>query len=173
MEHAPDLPALPGFLAWQRTFPGTPDQVTAARHLVRLMLGDTPVTADAETIAAELAANAVRHTRSGRPGGTFTLELLHDGTAVRLAVRDQGGDRRPTFTPAPAACADDLPDHGYGLTLVATLATRAGIRGNPLTGHTVWARLALPAVPPPAPASPADDRDDGPTGEFPALAVRM
>src|SRR6266704_710975 len=55
-----------------RVYPGTTSHIRAVRSDVRDLLADCPVADDAILCASELATNAVRHSRSGVSGGTFT-----------------------------------------------------------------------------------------------------
>jgi len=128
-------------VTWRKIFPGTTERVAEARRLAGLFLDDTPLADDAAWIVGELAANAVRHTRSGEAGGEYVLELRRTRHLARLTVCDLGGGGRPTFTPA----APGLPyaEHGYGLRAIAQLAARTGVRGTPEYGHAVWADLLL------------------------------
>lgn len=75
---------------------------------------------DATIVIAELAANVVRHARTG-----FTVSVSHLPRAVRIAVRDHAplGDSPPTARP------------GHGLHMVAQVATRWAI--EPLSGGKV------------------------------------
>ncbi|WP_345577548.1 hypothetical protein [Nonomuraea rosea] len=57
----------PGGLVWRRTFAGSTDQIPRVRHFARCLLADSPCQDDAESIVAELAANALQHTASGHP----------------------------------------------------------------------------------------------------------
>jgi anti-sigma regulatory factor (Ser/Thr protein kinase) len=134
-EHPPEI------VAWRKVFPGTAEQVAAARRLTHLFLDDTPHADDAAWIVGELAANAVLHTRSGAAGGRYALELLRTGRVARVVVCDLGGAGRPSFTRTVTGL--DLAEHGYGLRTIARLAERTGVRGNPTIGHAVWADLAL------------------------------
>jgi serine/threonine-protein kinase RsbW len=74
---------------WHRTFPGEKEQVREARHFVKTHLPDHP---EAELITSELATNAIEHTRTGTPGGAFTVTVEHhpDGIAY-IEIEDQGG----------------------------------------------------------------------------------
>ncbi|GHH68347.1 ATP-binding protein [Streptosporangium violaceochromogenes] len=121
---------------WHRTFPGTKEQVREARRFVRAHLPHHP---DAELITSEPAANAVEHTRTGEPGGTFIALIRSrlDGTAY-LAIEDQGG-------PAEFGVPTPEREGGREIHLVAALTTVWGAKGD-ATGRTVWAE-----PPPPAP----------------------
>ncbi|SEG91050.1 Histidine kinase-like ATPase domain-containing protein [Thermomonospora echinospora] len=121
---------------WQHTFSGLRDQVRAARRFTATHLPDHP---DATLIVSELVTNAVEHTRSGRPGGTFTLTVERRPDAGALVeIEDQGG---PEVFGLPTRGREG----GRGLTLVEALTTAWGVKGDQ-TGRTVWAEL-----PPPAP----------------------
>ncbi|MFH9652304.1 ATP-binding protein [Streptomyces anulatus] len=87
-------------------------------------------------IAAELAANAVRHGHV--PSRNFHLRLTATSDALRVEGTDTRTERVPPSSPqAPRGEAES------GLLLVAGLATRWGTGtrlGAP--GKTVWAELA-------------------------------
>ncbi len=126
----------PGGMTWRRTFPGRPCQVPEARRFVRFLLADSPFGQDAEQVVAELAANAVRHTASGRPYGTFVVEVVRKPEATRVTVYDSGQGAVPALT-HPAL----LGEGGRGLPLVIALASRAGCQGTQSHGHAVWAQF--------------------------------
>jgi serine/threonine-protein kinase RsbW len=133
-----------------RVYAGRAEQVAAVRADVRRLLGDGPLTDDALICVSELAANAVRHTASGEPGGRFTVRAdLRPGCWVRIEVKDQGG---PWAGPA-----EDL-QRGHGLDIVRRLAADWGAEGS-CRGRALWARLdwpaGRPAPPPEPPVSPA------------------
>jgi anti-sigma regulatory factor (Ser/Thr protein kinase) len=92
-------------------------------------------------IAAELISNALLHTRSGGPGGCFLVEVGRRPCAARVVVYDLGGGGLPRFDMPRQR--DEAREHGYGLCGVAALAVEVGLSGDPITGHAVWARLAL------------------------------
>ncbi|MGC5013975.1 ATP-binding protein [Streptosporangium sp. DT93] len=126
----------PGGMTWRRTFPGRPDQVSEARRFVRFLLTDSPFRQDAEQVVAELAANAVRHTASGRPYGTFIVEVVRRPEVTGVTVHDSG------LGPVPALAHPALlGESGRGLALVAALASQVGSQGSPSHGHSVWARF--------------------------------
>lgn len=116
---------------WHRTFPGRREQIREARRFVQTHLPNHP---DAGLIATELATNAVGHTRTGEPGGTFTATIKQqpDGS-VHMEIADQGG---PTTFGQPA------PDRegGRGFHLVEALTIAWGVKGD-ATGRTIWAEL--------------------------------
>ncbi|MGI8332909.1 ATP-binding protein [Actinomadura scrupuli] len=93
--------------------------------------------------ADELVVNALRHTRSGAPGGSFAVEVRRwsdpkDGELVAVAVSDQGGSREPVVV-----AADELAECGRGLRTVSLTARGWGWFGNS-AGRTVAAVFAEP-----------------------------
>ncbi|MGW6501768.1 ATP-binding protein [Nonomuraea angiospora] len=129
----------PGGLAWRRTFPGTPDQLRHARHFVRYLLADSQCQDDAELIVAERAANAVQHTSSGHPHGTFIVEITRTTATVTVAVYDCGWGGTPRFGVRGRAYAE----RGRGLAVVASIADQIDYEGNDEVGHKVWARIRV------------------------------
>jgi anti-sigma regulatory factor (Ser/Thr protein kinase) len=112
------------------TYPGTPDQVANVRADLRPLLRDCPVADDVILCASELAANAVNHSASRLPGGTFTIRtLISRGDFIRLEVHDSGGPWTPTITD---------PSGHHGLDILQALATNWGINGDTTT-RTAWA----------------------------------
>lgn len=136
-----------GRMMWRRVYPGRPDQVGQVRSWVRAQCADTDDAEDAALIAVELVSNALLHTRSGEPGGWFGVEVSR-GHDLCIAVHDLGGRSVPAFDTADGQGV--LAEHGHGLRVVAELATQVGVEGDPVGGHTVWARLAADgaSVPP-------------------------
>ena len=119
---------------WSRTFPGRTEQVHEARAFLASLLADSPVVEDAVLCLSELAANAVQHSKSGGPGGTFTVTVaLARSGALLVTVDDRGGPwlRRPDA---------DL-DGGRGLLIVGELAAATGVLGSE-TGRTAWFRMS-------------------------------
>jgi serine/threonine-protein kinase RsbW len=132
----------PGGLTWRRTFPGRPAQVPEARRFVRFLLADSSFRRDAEQIVTELAANAVRHTASGRPYGTFVVEVVRRPEVTRVTVYDSGQGSVPAIVHPTL-----LGEGGRGLPLVTALASQVGCRGNQTHGHAVWAQLTVEKFP--------------------------
>ncbi|WP_345361107.1 ATP-binding protein [Actinoallomurus liliacearum] len=136
----------PGMLRWERRFAGTPDQVGAARTLVSELFADAPFAGNAAWITGELATNAIRHSASGRPGGTFTVALCRWPTFGEIHVIDAGGPKEPRLPnrdPVGAAIeeGDDLPESGLGLYGIAALADHYGTYRHRDGTRVVWARL--------------------------------
>ncbi|MGA5067105.1 ATP-binding protein [Streptomyces exfoliatus] len=116
-----------------------------ARLLAVQQLHDWGVTGSAaeaaELVVAELANNAALHGRV--PGRDFEVRMGRGDDHVRIELSDARGERRPL----PARVPDE---GGYGLLLVAALATAWGVKDR-CVGKTVWATVPLTcqnAVPP-------------------------
>ena len=121
-------------MRWCKVFPGQEDQIPCVRTFVSQLLADHPDRGDIVMCAAELAANAVRHTASGRDG-FFATEVSWTGLTVRVAVADGGAGTGPPLGP-------DLADPGAesGLGRLAQLASRCGTEGDH-RGRVVWAQF--------------------------------
>jgi serine/threonine-protein kinase RsbW len=147
----PAHPPPPGpAAAWEKTYPGTLDQAREVRAALGALLAGCPLAADVILLASELAANAITHSASGKPGGAFTVRLTHrHGDHVHAEVTDQGSSW-PGDLPAAAR-------HPHGLYLLQALSTRCGVRcGTP--DRTVWFRIDYPRPPARHPAR-RDDQD--------------
>jgi anti-sigma regulatory factor (Ser/Thr protein kinase) len=156
-----DVCQLHSAVADQRSFTAELASARAARHYVTGLLGagaDEAAACDTAIVAAELAANAVLHARSG-----FTLTLSRSAGVTRIAVRDRTPvampdacgplDTRASDTEVEVTGASDagegLPFEvmtGHGLSVVAQLASRWAV--DPLSdGKVVWAELPVPGLP--------------------------
>ncbi|MFD4263689.1 ATP-binding protein [Streptomyces sp. NPDC058534] len=102
----------------------------------------------AETVVAELAANAVLH--GHLPGRDFRLTLVFDAPRgrLRIDVTDARGDKWPPASPAHAVRNAPLGTGGRGLTLVEALADCWETLPQPPGGKTVRAELADPSATP-------------------------
>src|SRR6266536_3293449 len=123
--------------SWSRTFPGHPEQVGQARLFTRSVLAGRPEADTAVLVVSELATNALRHTASGAPDGTFLVVVWARQDGVRVAVCDLGAAGRPAIKPASG---DELQASGHGLVLVATVAKEWGA-SRTKAGWRVWAEL--------------------------------
>jgi hypothetical protein len=127
-------------LRYLRSFPGRPDQVREVRAFLREVLAGRPRADDALIVGSELGANACLHSRTGAPGGVFTVRAeISEGDYLYVAVEDDGGPWSPR-------ARDVIPEHG--LDLVQALAgPHWGISGG-YDGRVVWARLWWPGAGP-------------------------
>ena len=123
-------------ITFERAYPGTADQPRRCGPTWRDRRA-VPVADELVLLTSELAANAVSHSRSGHPGGTFTVRAtLYPGDYAWIEVIDQGG---------PWAAGNDDVEHGRGLAVVAAIAGDGnwGIEGdNRGARGVVPARLA-------------------------------
>ncbi|MFC5829516.1 ATP-binding protein [Nonomuraea insulae] len=138
-----------GFLA-ELVLPGIPQSVSVARHCVARVLrqaGHQNVD-DVVTVISELVTNAVSYTVSGLSGGLVTIEIGQIGDAIAaVAVIDQGATQAPKMRKSsPATCS------GRGLSIVAALSARWGVREDALGGMAVWAEVFTMDVAPPVAA---------------------
>ena len=137
-------PERPNYRARSYDFPGVP----ALMPLTRAFLDTCAATETEEyrylftLLGSELANNAIRHSLSGHPGGTYTLHVLRDKEGLRLACYDRGGLRTRNARLRPGAGGLDLgAESGRGLAMVDALATDWGDNGN-AEYRTVWLYLA-------------------------------
>lgn len=112
----------------------------------------------AETIVAELAANAVTH--GCVTGRDFELRLVLSRATLRIEVSDTRSERRPPG-PGELLSPGALAESGRGLLMVEALADRWAVVDRRPVGKTVRAELDLPAGPvgraqQPAPRSAPD-----------------
>jgi anti-sigma regulatory factor (Ser/Thr protein kinase) len=115
---------------------GRPEHVRQARADARDLLAGCPAADEVILCLSELATNAVLHSRSRRPGGTFTVRIEGRPDAyIRVEVEDDGG---PWLAPAPD------PGSGRGLDIIGALAAEWGAATSP-AGRTVWARFDWPS----------------------------
>jgi anti-sigma regulatory factor (Ser/Thr protein kinase) len=127
---------LPATQRLHRAFRGERGQVPQARDFVRCYLPGRDCSAQAAedilVCATELAANAVLHSRSGLPGGQFSVEVaICAGRWVRVAVEDSGGP----WVRRGSGHGDT--EHGRGLHIVSALSAAMGITGD-VSGRTAW-----------------------------------
>jgi len=121
---------------WGLSCPGLPEEISRARRWVREILSETPCSDDAALIVSELGTNALRHTASGDPHGTFHVVVVLSEHMLSISVTDDGKtDTVPTIgQPGPEATG------GRGLGMVSALAAHVEIRPG-AHGRTVTAEL--------------------------------
>jgi len=123
---------------WEKAYTGLPTTVSHVRRDVRAILGPCPevIANDLELVVSELVANAIKHSRSGEPGGTYTVRISHQVTEkipyVWVEVVDQGSSSWDgTFRPEPT----------HGLAVIQQLSTWTGSDDEPDGRRAVYARL--------------------------------
>lgn len=124
-------------MTWRRVYSGHPEQAPKVRHFIACLLADFPGVDDIVNAAAELVANALIHTRSGKPGGHLTIEVRRwTHCCVSLAVTDQGSPGQPHVPER----ADDghFEETGRGLMILDATSTCWGWTGD-TRGRTVTA----------------------------------
>ena len=123
-------------LAWSRAFTATPAQAREARRFLTGLLDGNLAADDAILCLSEMAANAILHSDSRKPGGHFSVRAEIHEDRLRVEVHDDGG---PWTVPPP-----DGIQHGHGLHIISRLARTWGITGDSDTGWTVWAEITRP-----------------------------
>jgi len=121
-----------GHLGGVRTFALGPDAPAAARHFAVATTnhwGAEDLADDVALVVTELAANAIRHARSG-----FTVILSSRRGVLRIAVRDA--------SPVPADGPGLTPAPLHGLGAVDAMASRWGVEPLGSSGKTVWVELS-------------------------------
>jgi anti-sigma regulatory factor (Ser/Thr protein kinase) len=122
-----------------RTFAFSRDAPAAARHFAVGALrrwGIADLADDVALVVTELAANAVRHARSG-----FTVVLSSRPSrpdVVRVSVRD-ASPLPPAGDCEPGAPLPVTPLHGLGA--VNAMASHWGVESLGASGKTVWVEL--------------------------------
>ena len=127
---------VPPVVWWTRDFPGVENQVQQVRHWIEDLLPPCDPLADLVLMASELCSNAIVHTRSGKPGGRFTVDVEWSGETARVVIGDQGSPTAPAITPKAqdGTWADEC---GRGLWLVDELADGWGTASH-LGNRWVW-----------------------------------
>jgi anti-sigma regulatory factor (Ser/Thr protein kinase) len=126
----------PKVITFEHVYPGSVSQARRVRaDLAAAVACECPVADDLVLLASELVANAATHSRSGWPGGEFTVRaFLYSGDYAWVEVVDQGG----SWT------GRDGDDRSHGLDIVAAIAgaDNWGIDGGSAC-RTVWFRLDM------------------------------
>ena len=107
------------------------------------------------TALGEAAANVVRHAyRGGEVAGTLRAELLAFQDRIEARFTDHGVEFAGDLSqPAPSADAllDDLPESGYGLSLIRAAVDELRYERSAPSGENRWKllkRLPSAATPP-------------------------
>ena len=130
------VPLAPG-RRQRRAFRGCTQELALVRQWLSSMLPQCRARDDVLSVAVELASNALEHTASGKPGGSFAVEVAGNRSMVHVAVADGGSPCEPQVIEDPDG------EHGRGLLLVDGLSARTGWTGDE-RGRVVWAQIAWP-----------------------------
>jgi hypothetical protein len=120
------------------TSPGVLATLREVRSMVRESLADCTdaLADDVETVVSELAANAIRHSRSGTLNGAYTVRLAHFPARhvpfIWVEVEDMGS---PDWN---GVCNLD-PMHGFAVC--RALTTWLGSQGKADGRRVVYARI--------------------------------
>lgn len=144
-------------LWWSREFPGEPELVGLVRSWVAGLLPACDPLDDLLMFASELGTNAVTHTRSGQPGGRFTVEVTWSPKAARVVVGDQGSDEVPVC-PMNAGDPEAFLESGRGLLMIDMMSAAWGIVGD-ATARWLWADVRWRTHGGPLPTAPDGDLD--------------
>ncbi len=118
---------------WQQVFPGTPDQLRHVRAAIGAFLEGCQAAGDVALLASELCANAIAHSASGQPGGTFAVRVRHaQGDHVHAEVRDAGSDWHGDIARSAS--------RPHGLYLLLARAAACGTQGDS-GSRVVWFRV--------------------------------
>ena len=104
------------------TLPHDADSIRLARHALDRLAGevDAATLRTAQLLVSEVVTNAVRHS-----SGTICLRVSGKAGHVRVEVVDEGGG----FEPLARHDGQD-PGSGWGLHLLARIASRWGVGAN-------------------------------------------
>jgi anti-sigma regulatory factor (Ser/Thr protein kinase) len=144
-------------LIGEMKFPGDPEILSDVRiYVARWLVIGLPAAAEdkelldnVRLLATELAANAIKHTISGRwSKGSFRVRMWLGAEQVRVEVMDQGWWSGPRLRNGPDETS------GRGLHILAAVATKWGVKRRRL-GRTVWFELPIRSPTATHPADPA------------------
>ena len=122
------------------TIPGRPTCLHAAREFIARTLGSDHARLDtAVLLTSELVTNSVKHSESGRPGGTVTVTLLSVPDRIRVEVIDDGSENVPALRLGEAE-SPELAESGRGLQLAEFLSANWGYYRD-TAGTVTWFEL--------------------------------
>lgn len=110
--------------------PGTYDAVRQALLALRAKLSEAGAATDTigtvEMVLAEILNNVVEHAYADQPGGRILLDVTCAAKGVGITVADEGTPINGALPEGRAALKpgseiDDLPEGGFGWSLIRTL----------------------------------------------------
>jgi hypothetical protein len=127
----------PQATVFERAYLGTLEQVRQVCADMTAITDGHALSDDLVLITSELATNAIVHSRSGRPAGSFTVRVtIYPDDYAWVEVVDQGGEWASQ-------------ERRHGLTALASIAGEGnwGVDGDEAC-HVAWFRLDWPTVRP-------------------------
>ena len=123
------------------TIPGQPACLHTAREFIARALRPDDARLDtAVLLTSELVTNSVKHSESGRLGGTVTITLISVPDGIRVEVIDDGSENEPEVRLSQAE-SPELIESGRGLQLVEFLSANWGYYRD-TAGTVTWFELA-------------------------------
>jgi anti-sigma regulatory factor (Ser/Thr protein kinase) len=113
-------------MAMQRDFETEPESAGAVRRFVEEAIPEATHLDDVILAASELAANVIRHAKTG-----FTVRLIGNEDVIRIEVSD-GSSIIPAI--------EDLTESQRGLRLIEAISEDWGFETTD-TGKTIWAEF--------------------------------
>lgn len=98
---------------------------------------EAPIASDARLLVTELVSNGVRHARPSTEDALRLRAMRHRAT-LRIEVWNAGVEG--VVAAAPPRMTDEVSNGGFGLNLVAMLASAWGVERDG-DGTTVWLEL--------------------------------
>ncbi|WP_165975412.1 ATP-binding protein [Actinomadura rubrisoli] len=90
---------------------------------------------DVDLMVCEITTNAVRHSKSGEPGGGVRVTVLVSADRLRVEIQDDGGTAGRPVIPAQGT---GWAESGRGLVVVNGLADQWGTLPGFDGRYTVW-----------------------------------
>ncbi|MFJ4902965.1 ATP-binding protein [Streptomyces sp. NPDC088727] len=140
---------------YRRVYAGLAESIPAAKDDLRAAAQGSGLSDDVIETAAlclsELATNAVKHAIGNKARPRFSVAVAIRGTRqrwLRVEVHDPDGSACPAFPSKDKASTllfemDPDSTSGRGMAMVAMMADKTGVEGNPVWGKTVWFELKL------------------------------
>ncbi len=136
-----DTPEAPEKITLERDYPGEASQAMRVRADLAEVASGCPAADDLILLASELAANATTHSKSGKPGGRFTVRVnLYPGDYAWAEIIDQGGPWTPPAPGKEPGCGPKTPRARPGDRGRHRRRRQLGIDGG-TSCHVVWFRL--------------------------------
>ncbi|WP_246437462.1 ATP-binding protein [Lipingzhangella halophila] len=124
----------------RRHVSGDSHELAALRRWLRSELDYAPelIQVAAEQALAEAAGNAIKHTHSGEPGGSYEVIVTCYPAFLRGLVIDEG-PKAPVPAPTPAT-ADPMDEHGRGFCIIDAFCEHWEFIPRP-SGSLTWFEL--------------------------------